>query len=371
MNRYQTYCLLGKILALDASPSHRELIISELRREDIAWERFVAMADHHLVLQALYPKIRDHKLLEFFPEEVLEHLKYIFDLTTARNLEVIRQAEKLTAVLSKAGITPLFMKGVGNILDGLYPYPGERILHDIDILVPKDRFEEAAEILLKDGYKTDYKYFPENKNNRHYPILYKPGEPVYVELHRMLTGRRFDKNFSQEMVLAAAKKPAFGKDCLVMSIEHTIIHNFIHAQIDHQARIYAREFMRNLYDMLLLSKRADAEKVLADFGHYRRTSAGYLDILYETFGIIPSNRHLPKVFLHSYRFRYRLTMQSRFFGSGSLFLIRIFLGYVVTPLKAITNKELRIKVIGKIRSADWYRKQWDYYGRVLGIRKKS
>lgn len=372
MNKYQTYSLIGKILALDILPSNRELIIGDLQNGNIQWERFVALTDHHLVLQVLYHKITDHQLENLFPEEVVEHLKYIFDLTTTRNIEVVKQSEKLNTVLKNAGIVPLFMKGVGNILDGLYKYPGERILHDIDILVAEKDYLTAAEVLMQDGYRSNYAVNPEvDSRHRHMPILFKPGEPIYVELHRMAVGRKFNKFFTPEMIFGSAKKSASNPECLVMSDEHNIIHNFIHAQLDHQAHIYARESLRNLYDLLLLSERQNPEKVLYDFGHFRRISSGYLDITYNSFGIIPSKRNLPKLFLHSYLFRHKLNMKSRFVGIMSLFLIRVFFGYVVTPIMAIGNKELRVRLIAKVRSADWYKKQWEYYRRVLGFRRRK
>lgn len=372
MNNYLTYSILGKILALDIIPTHRNQIIRELEKDDISWERFVAMADHHLVLQALYPKIRDHNLEEYFPEELLEHLEYIFDLATTRNIEIIKQVERLTHVLLKEGIIPLYMKGVGNILDSLYKYHGERILHDIDILVSEDTFEEAAEVLIRDGYQSNFEYDPLKKTLiKHYPFLFKHGEPVYVELHRMPVGSRYEKFFNTGMAFAFAKHPVDGPDYFVMSDEHKIIHNFMHAQVDHRARIYAREFMRNLYDMLLLSGRKDIEDVMADFGHFKRTSSGYQDITYLTFGIIPAQRKIPGLFLHSYRFRYYLNLRYRFVGVASLFLIRVFLGYIVKPLQASTDRELRRKIISQLHSPEWYKKQGRYYGKVFGIGGKK
>ncbi len=369
MNKYQTYTLTGRILALDSFPSHRELIISCLQKSEIIWEKFVKLADYHLVLQTLYPKIRGHELEKYFPEEVLEHLKHIFDLTSSRNQEIIKQVENLTSVLHKSGIPPLYMKGVGNILDGLYRYPGERILHDIDILVPEPEFIKAANLLLADGYQSNYSFnsHPDNVE-RHYPILYKPGEPVYVELHRMPVGNSYIGIFNTEMVFKSAKKPGFSENCLVMSDEHKIIHNFIHAQLDHKASIYARDLARNLYDLLLLSGRADPERVFSDFGHYRRTASGYLDIAYDTFGNYPDERNLPALFLHTYRFRYQLNIKSRFAGTISYLLIRIFLGWVVKPFKAITNRKIRRQLIDDLGNPEWYRKQKRYYGKILGIR---
>jgi len=372
MNKYQTYSLLGRVLALDSLPSHKDSIIASIQNNNIRWEGFVNLADHHLVLQALYPKIRDHKLEDFFPEEVVNHLKYIFELSTQRNLEVILQSDRLTAVLRQNGITPLYMKGVGNILDGIHKYPGERILHDIDILVSEESYELAAETLLNDGYKSNSTYNPEHKSkHRHYPILYKAGEPVYVELHWMPVGKSFSKYFNTKMVFDRAIPPASRADCLVMSDEHKIIHNFMHAQLDHMSRFYAREFMRNLYDLHLLSKRANPEQVFTDFDHFRRASSGYLDICYDSLGIIPNKRKIPAFFLHSYRKRYYLNLRYRFIGISSLFIIRAFLGYVVKPLKAINDEELRGRLISDLGSREWYNKQGRYYKRLFGFTGKK
>jgi len=372
MNKYQTYSLIGKILALDSIPTHRDMISNEIQNRDVAWERFVSLADHHRVLQALYPKIRDHRIEDLFPREVLEHLKYIFDLNTTRNLSIIAQTEKLTSILRKAGITSLYMKGVGNILDDLYKYPGERILHDIDLLVTEEKFEEAADILISDGYKTNYPYYPDQKSrNKHYPILFKPGEPVYVEIHHMPVSSRHKKYFNTKMTLASAKSPSAYPDCLVMSDEHKIIHNFIHAQLDHPGRIYAREFMRNLYDLLLLTNRKDPEVVFYEMGYFTRASSSYLDISYDTFSKKRQHRKSPKFFLHTYRYRYYLNLRYRYIEITSLFLTRIFLGYVVKPLKAITDKELRRKLISDLGSREWYRKQGLYYKKLFSFRGRK
>jgi hypothetical protein len=372
MNKYQTYLLLGKILSLDIIPSHREQIIKDLQLEEIQWQRFVSLADQHLILQSLYPKIRDHNLLEYFPEELTEHLKYIFDLTTQRNLEVIHQTEKLTKVLTNAGITPLYLKGVGNILDGLYKYPGERILHDIDFLVKEEDFDKAAEVILQDGYKSHSEFIPhEKKHHKHYPILFKPGEPVYVELHWTSVGNRYEKYLNTQKIFSAARPPKSQAMGLVMSDEHKIIHNFIHAQLDHRGRTYAREFMRNLYDLLLLSQKADPEQIFSDTGHFKRSSAGYLDICYDTFGITRDNRKSSIILPHFYRYRYFLNMRSRIVSITSLFMIRVFLGYMVKPLQSLFNKRLRKEIVSKLKDAEWYKKQRDYYSRVFGFRRKQ
>ena len=368
MNKYQSFTLLGKILALDTLPSHRETVVRGLQSKDMLWQGFVAAADQNLILQALYPKLNDHKLNDHLPKEVIEHLKFIFELTTSRNQQIILQSEKLNAILQKENIQPIFMKGVGNILDGLYRYPGERILHDIDILVRDEVFETAADILLANAYQSKQTYEPSKKDRtKHYPILYKAGEPVYVELHRMPVGNRFTRVFNTETAFRDARPATVNSGFLVMSDEHKIIHNFIHAQFDHYGRVYARESLRNLYDIFLLSAREDLELVFRDFGHFRRTSSGFLDIVYDTFGNAPPKRLSPALFMHTFRKRFTWNLRYRFVGIASFFLIRSFLGYVGKPVRALWDKEMRTELANKICSPDWYKKQAGLYRRVFGI----
>ncbi|MCB8994205.1 MAG: nucleotidyltransferase family protein [Bacteroidales bacterium] len=372
MNRLKIYHLIGRILALDHPQADKERVIQELQKLNFSWEKFINIADKHLVLQVLYPKILAHKLEDFFPAEVLEHLKYIFELSVKRNDSIMNQAESLSKLLSSAGITPLYLKGMGNILDGLYKNKGERILHDIDILIPRQKIYEAVNLLVKDGYQSNTKLKSEIRDSdHHFPILYKRGEPVYVEIHWQAVNNRYERILANDEIFRHSKVPAGFSDCLVMSDEHKIIHNFLHAQMDHRARIFAREYMRNLYDVLLLSDRKNPEDVLAGLTRYHRISSSYLDIYYDTFGIVPERRIVPGLFLHTYRFRYRLNIRSKIFGRLSLLIIRMFLGYILTPIKAIGDKELRKLMIRKIQNPEWYRKQWNYYSRVLGIGGRS
>jgi hypothetical protein len=56
-------------------------------------------------------------------------------------------------------------------------------------------------------------------------------------------------------------------------------------------------------------------------------------------------------------------------GVASLFLIRIFLGYAVKPLRAIADKELRMNLFSKLADPEWYKRQGRYYMRVFGYKR--
>jgi len=45
--------------------------------------------------------------------------------------------KEMNATLNAAGISPIYLKGTGNLIDGFYEDIGERIIGDIDFLVCK------------------------------------------------------------------------------------------------------------------------------------------------------------------------------------------------------------------------------------------
>jgi hypothetical protein len=363
MNKLQTYSLIGKILALDKIPEHRDAIIKITGKENMNWEKFVLLSDFHLVLQSLFPKIFRHQLLDFFPDDLIIHLHRIYELNAKRNEQILQQISRLNQQFKQAEILPLYMKGAGNLLDNVYSMPGERILHDIDILLPLGKSELAAGLLIDSGYrKNDYNQAGQKKSERHYPILFKPGEPAYVELHFLPVGPQYSKYFDVTQIFANAKPV---KEFLVMSDEHKMIHNFIHAHLDHLSRYYAREYLRNLYDLLVLSFRKDPELVFSDFRHYRRNSTAYLDIFYSAFDMTPSFRKKPWLFLHTYRTRYNMMLRYPKLGILTIFIIRVVSGYILKPITALYNKEVRTNLLLKIKDPGWYRKQGVYYKRLF------
>jgi len=48
--------------------------------------------------------------------------------------------------------SPIYLKGTGNLIDGIYSDIGERIIGDIDFLVPEKDFRTTAELFKKEGY---------------------------------------------------------------------------------------------------------------------------------------------------------------------------------------------------------------------------
>lgn len=365
MTRIQTYYLIGNILSINHSAERREAVIKLLQTPTINWSRLIATASNHLVLQTLYSKIVEYKLSAYIPAEVLEHLQFIYNLNYKRNTEIVNQVKYINLLLGSNGIVPLYLKGIGNIIDGVYNDIGERIMYDIDFLVPDNQFEASVEILLKDGFFAKKAYNPSKRaRTKHYPPLSKSGFRTSIEIHRLPVDYEFTSTFETKEIWENKKLVENGFNCYVMSDKHKIIHNFIHSQLHHKGHLYAKVFLRNLYDLFLLSKRANPELVFAGINKYNKQAASYLAITNKAFGgdYLENNalNYLGSIFL----LRHEINLRTWVFSRFSFLTIKIYRGYIKLPLQSFNNKELRASLIKRLLNRDWYAQHLHSYKRI-------
>jgi len=364
MNRIQTYYLIGNLLTADSNSERREDIIKSLQSPILNWPLFIATGSNHLVLQTIYFKLQEQKLTEYMPSEVLAHLKYVFDLNEQRNTKIIQQVSSINTLLGSNGIIPLYLKGVGNIIDGLYSNIAERIMHDIDLLVPDEQWEAAATILIKDGYGEKKQYdMTKRTKMMHYPTLFKPGTIASVEIHRLPVNYMYADTLGALEVWQDKKLVDGIMPCYVMSDRHKIIHSFIHAQLHHEGQLYAKVFLRILYDLLLLSKREDLEAVFAGMNKYHKQAASCLSIMNKTFSIKKSGKSDLKSGSRVFLIRHNINLRTWVVSRSTYLSIKIFRAYFKLPFRAITDKELRTSLIKRLLDRKWYAQHLNSYRR--------
>lgn len=355
MNRVQTYNLISKLLFSGTAPDYMESIINILQSPTLNWNRFIAMGSNHLVLQTIYGKLLQYELTKYIPSEVHEHLKYIHTLNYQRNTGILQQVNSINTLFNRKGIVPLYLKGVGNIIDGLYSNIAERIMHDIDILVPDEQWELAVDILLQDGYLGRKVYNLEKRNEtKHYPSLSKPGGIASVEIHRLPLNFKYSDALEINELWQNKKLIAGNNECYVMCDNHKIIHNFIHSQMVHGGNYYAKVSLRNLYDLFLLSRRENLYVILAGMNNYGKQASNYLTIMNKVFGIYKPQEYVLKQKSNWYFIRYEINLHSRFISIGSQFILKIFQRYIKLFFRAFINKELRISLINRLFDKNWY-----------------
>jgi hypothetical protein len=257
---------------LDEDPRFKQEIIAKIGADTIDWLKFSAACSEHLIIPSIYLKFKSHNIIDFLPEAFSEYLKYIYDLNLSRNNRILEQLHEITFLLNENNIYPVFLKGVGNLLDGLYLDIGERILGDIDFLVPEKDFMKSAKLLENEAYEMiePYLYFGMS-SIRHYPRLSKSGL-IDVEIHRQLT-ENHQSWFTPEIVYQELKEVTELTGCFVLSDKHKIILNFIHSQLDNEGHIYGIVSFRDIYDLSLLSQRTDLHQIVPSIKCKRKVIA--------------------------------------------------------------------------------------------------
>lgn len=330
---------------------------------EVDWKGVVYTGSNNYVLQAMFLKLEKNGLLRYLPEELTTHLRKLYEMNLDRNSLILEHTAEINTLLKANGITPIFMKGLGNMLDGLYSSPGERMMLDIDILVDPEQMEQAAGLLMADGFKPSGKYDPGRKPAmKHFPPLVREGLPAFVDIHRMPVNIQYERYFSYEAAITGKRAANGNPKYMVMSDAHKIRLNFIHSQLVHWGHQHAVPSLRDLYDLYLLSGREDAAAILTGLDHYSSHATGYLRILYDIFGIgkpLPAGTGNRGSGLLK---RHRIAINNRKTGRFIYTMLRALRLYIDIPLRSIFDKNYRLYVKVRLRDPEWYK-------RNLGVRK--
>lgn len=151
---------------------------------------FARLAGRHLVTPMLAASIADPELRQRLPEDFSLYLEFVHAENNRRNDALRCQLGQAAACLNEIDIEPLLLKGAVRLVDGLYPDPGWRFMHDLDLLVPRDRLSEAVACLASLGYRfrEDAATWP--PHHKHLPPLSCAGATAVVEIHSDLLDLR-------------------------------------------------------------------------------------------------------------------------------------------------------------------------------------
>ena len=119
MNYKETLYFIAKCLTISLEANNRQEIEKQLKSNTIDWDAVVKVSTAHYVFPALYCNLKRVDFLQYLPRRVGElHGAYYADLNRERNKQIISQAKDLNSLLLANNITPIFLKGTGNLLAG-------------------------------------------------------------------------------------------------------------------------------------------------------------------------------------------------------------------------------------------------------------
>ena len=360
MNYKETLFFIAKCLTISLEEKNRQEIEKQLKSTFVDWDAVVKVSTAHYVFPALYCNLKRTDFLQYLPHELVSFMEHITDLNRERNDQIITQAKELNSLLLDNNITPIFLKGTGNLLAGLYEDIGERMVGDIDFIFSKKDYLKVITILREFGYaengRTLKYYYPDVY--RHYRRLHKENNIAAVEIHKdFLNIKKYKIEFNY---IFAGKDSQVINGFKVLSYANKLNLSIIADQINDGGFYYKRMALRNAYDVFLLSKKTSAKDALNSLNKLTNPLNCFLAACYEVFNNVDSleyNRTKKTVnFLKDFKSQFAnpKTTKRKYKRIKRYLLLNHRLNIIYKSLK---YKVYRIWLLKKISSLNFYKRR--------------
>jgi len=365
---------MQSLLSLSLAASRNPALLPELEAafgaKDFDIMHYLEVGSKNMILLSIYQRFRESGLLYLFPEELQQHLAEMYRLNLERNQRILAQTERIHLLLAPHGIVPVYLKGTANLMDGLYPTPGERVIGDIDFMLPSHQVIEAAEILQAAGYKaynTYYEFeYKQTPHQNHYPRLTHPTEEADVEIHFHPAHVRYSKEVNYDTISAGAVGSSSGY-CLFPSDKDKLTLSFYHAHLKDHGKHTTCYLLRTLYDTLLLTERVDAT-AWASASPRRGDKQIYLSLVSTLFRR-PFRCTSPYIAFRAHCFRRRYSFLQKhpqllsLFNSSVLSVLHFKNSHIDLLIQAFSDKNLRRSMLFRLSNPRWYLHHIRWYAR--------
>ena len=251
MNYKETLCFVATCLTISLEDKNRQAIEKQLKSKSIDWDAVVKVSTAHYVFPALYCNLKRQGFLQYLPQELVSYMEYITNLNRERNQQIITQAKELSDLLRDHNITPVFLKGTGNLLEGLYEDIAERMVGDIDFIFSKEDYPKAIEVLENEKYYSDLELV---KFHWHYPRLVHINKIAAVEIHNKVLKQPYSAILSFEKI---NKDAELFSNIKVASYHDKLLNSVLPKQINDNLYHSKTISLRTVYDVFLLFKKSN------------------------------------------------------------------------------------------------------------------
>ena len=278
MNYKETLFFVAKCLTINHEEHNKRIVEEMLQSNTVDWDEVVKLSTAHFVFPALYCNLKRASFLSYLPEDLVEYMKYITDLNRKRNEEIITQAKELNTLLLEHNITPIFIKGTGNLLEGLYEDIAERMVGDIDILIQKNDIKVAYNLLNNNNNNNEIDF--SKSLHRHIPRIKNSKKISAIEIHRKLLIEKYTKEFNYNSVKNSLIK---NNNALLLCYEDQLVLSAASSHINDFGFDKKTLSLRNAYDVFLLSKKTNAKKIFLKFNTLQHPLHCFLASCFEVF----------------------------------------------------------------------------------------
>ena len=364
MNYKETLYFVAKCLTISLVAKNRQEVEKELKLKSIDWEAVVKVSTNHYVFPTMYCNLKRANFLKYLPVDLVLYMKNIADLNRNRNEQILQQAQELNRLLLTNNIKPVFLKGTGNLLAGLYEDLAERMVGDIDFIFSKEDYLKAISVLRNNGYSevTKKEFYLDNKK-KHYRRLQKQNNIAAIEIHRdFLNKKKYNKEFNFKLI---EKDSQVIDKTNVLSYSNKLNLSIIANQINDHGFYYKTIALRNAYDVFLLSKKTSAKDAMIKLDKLSHPLNCFLAACYDVFNKVDSLEYnkTKKTLSYLNFFSSQLNNQEKTIKQHNRIKSYLALKNKLNILyKSILYKEYRVWLFSLLKDKNWYKRKLNQLG---------
>lgn len=249
------FLLISRALRLDSDGEDNAVLAKELVANDLDWKGILELADHEHMTGAFTAALSRRGLDTSLPRPIRAALNRRYLMATEINTRIKSQIEEVVGTLNAVGFSPLLLKGALYLCEASPSELADRVLRDLDLIVPADGLEECVEALRAKGYVP---YGQDERWTYHYRPLFHPKQVVGVELH-IRPGEQRHFMGIEEAWESAVPIDLPGLKAMALDPNHRIAHNVFHSEVQDFGYTLGALCLRQLYDLARICRRYETE----------------------------------------------------------------------------------------------------------------
>lgn len=238
--------------------------------QSVDTRKLIRLTTAHSIANFIPKAFDDPAAADCFDADLIGFFQHLREQNRERNRRLENQLFEAAHHLHLEDIPVLALKGAVEFVEPIYDDSADRILSDLDVLVPEDRIDDARKILKANGY-TDYG-LAYDRAMRHAPPLWREGELTAIELHTAASSAEAQQILPPKELFERSVS-AGDAVLLAPSPVDRLCHLVSHAQIDSFRYSANLVLLRDVADYTMMLEKFDS--VCNDNAASRFDEAGF------------------------------------------------------------------------------------------------
>jgi hypothetical protein len=202
-----------------------QLIARSSTRTHLDWEQVAAASYAHGIAPLIFHRLRRSGVADDLPPVATDALRNSYYVNAARNALLYDELRRVLLAFRGKGIDVIVLKGAA-LAATVYRDRALRPMSDIDLLVRKERLEDAETSLVEMGYVLgEHAMTKESRQVHDYHLLYTKSAAVNVEVHWHIARPEAPFRIDIDGLWERAEPASLaGVEALSLSVEDLLLH---------------------------------------------------------------------------------------------------------------------------------------------------